>query len=262
MSTAGELSQRPSELERPDPPPLRIHHLMACAAVAAVQLSLMCAGFPQPSTTTSPFHTGLLAFYQVLSAVGLTLALFSIYWQRRGYAGLTQPGQWLLIVYAISATRQFASLFLTMTFVGPNWQNVAGNRRFRWHVAIHLVEHQHGLQHDRPDLLRRMVCMARADTPQWRIVFAMFAAMAILMGPFTYLFFSLLAGTGVRFVTAFSGIVRAIPLMLCEGTAAAADLVSQRKRAWTHWVGVGLSMIALSLTVCFQIFYQLGWITR
>ena len=210
MSTAGELSQRPSELERPDPPPLRIHHLMACAAVAAVQLSLMRAGFPQPINTTSPFHTGLLAVYQVLSAVGLTLALFSIYWQRRGYAGLTQPGQWLLIVYAISAIRQFASLFLTMTFVGPNWQNVlgagdsAGTLRFIWwstNMVFSMIV---------PICFYAWCAWRVADTPQWRIVFVMFAATAIFMGPFTYLFFTLLAETGLSFATPFIGIVRGI----------------------------------------------------
>jgi hypothetical protein len=36
----------PTPTAKPDPPPLRIHHLMACAVIAAVQLSLWRVAFP------------------------------------------------------------------------------------------------------------------------------------------------------------------------------------------------------------------------
>ncbi len=36
------------------------------------------------------------AIAQGFPSLGLTFAIFSIYWQLKGCAGLVQPGQWLL----------------------------------------------------------------------------------------------------------------------------------------------------------------------
>jgi hypothetical protein len=259
MSTAGELSQRPRELERPGPPPLRIHHLMACAAVAAVQLSLMRAGFPRPVNTTSTLYTCFIGSYQVLSAIGLTVALFTIYWQRRGYAALTQPGQWLLVVYAISAIRQFASLLLTMTLVGPDWQHVlaagdsTGTLRFIWWI--------NGLVFGTvvPICFYTWCAWRIADTPLWRLLFASLAIMVLLSTPIMYLLLEFLPRTNGQAFAGVRSLISAAPQLILEVAAVVGDLVSGRKRAWTHWTGVGLSMFARILSICFAISFWLGW---
>ncbi len=97
---------------RPAPPPLRIHHLMACAAVAAVQLSLWRASFTHTAEIVSLLNAVLTAIGYGLSAIGLTLAIFSIYWQRGGFAGLVQPGQWLLVRFVFLAIQFCVAILL------------------------------------------------------------------------------------------------------------------------------------------------------
>jgi hypothetical protein len=103
---------------RPEIPPLRIHHLMVCAAVAAVQMSLwrtlMAAMRGNLSTSmswdNSPVYFAWMAVSQSLGAVGLTLVLLSIYWQYRGLPAFKQPGQWLLLTHPIDILRFYFAL--------------------------------------------------------------------------------------------------------------------------------------------------------
>src|SRR5262245_61498334 len=45
-----------------------------------------------------------------ISAIGLTFAVLSIFWQRKGYAALVESGQWLLLRHAIGAIRFYISV--------------------------------------------------------------------------------------------------------------------------------------------------------
>src|SRR5690242_17008774 len=120
-STTAEASEAApgSDLpHRPEPPPLRIHHLMACAVVAAVQLSLWRVAIPHAAQFTG-VNAVMVGIIYIFGAIGLTLALFSIYWQVNGLPGLVQPGQWLLVSYAVSALRFYVTILLLMAGTGP-----------------------------------------------------------------------------------------------------------------------------------------------
>lgn len=113
------IEQQPSTCQRI--PPLRIHHLMVCAAVAAVQLAFWRSTLPDDVlariSESSAAGVMLFAIDQTLNAAGLTLATFSVYWYLKGYAGLMQPGQWLLFIYFVSLLR-WVSLRLFGSMIG------------------------------------------------------------------------------------------------------------------------------------------------
>jgi len=83
---------------RPDPPPLRIHHIMVATAVVAVLLSI--SQFLRQSNTLglSTFVASGQGILMTISAgLAATLTGFGFVWRRHGHSYFDQPGHWLLL---------------------------------------------------------------------------------------------------------------------------------------------------------------------
>lgn len=82
-------------------PRLRVLHLLVCATVAAVQLSIWGVFHPQAGQYMAVAVAMKETIRQSLDADGLTFAVFAAYWHINGYAEVSQPGQCLLLGRAI-----------------------------------------------------------------------------------------------------------------------------------------------------------------
>jgi hypothetical protein len=89
-------------------PQLRLHHLFALTAVAAVLLALhgqqpdywSNSEFAPPRVILS-LMTGATVIYVLIVSVAVTAVAYGIYWQRTGQAFFDQPGHWLLVEIAV-----------------------------------------------------------------------------------------------------------------------------------------------------------------
>lgn len=243
---------------RPDPPPLRIHHLMVCAAVAAIELSLrryMLNWSPQSRTIVSG---GVFGFTQVLNAVGLTLFGFSFYWWRRGYAAFTQPGQMLLLQYAASLLLYLVSMAfaLTMRSTGipaqsPSW--------FSWlPIMMGMGSLLFGVL--LPVVFYGWCAWKVADTWPWRLLFVLCAVAAILTSTLTMMIAQYIIGpNNIQSLIAVRPLFRGSMLFAAGVLAVASDLAAQRKRSWTHWAALLLWLFGQIGTLLTGFYYMYLW---
>jgi hypothetical protein len=243
MSTDSKTPNRAERLEplaqsgnRPGPPPLRIHHLMACAAVAAVQFSLWRVLYPQTPSQVPVANAAMMAVGGSLSAIGLTLAIFSVYWHAKGFAGLVQPGQWLLMGFAFSALRNVLTLMWVMSITAAP----GGSRSSWWMLWSWMLFTTTFLV---PFLFYAWCAWKVADTWPWRIAFAVMAISPVFTSGMMLQLFSSIAIANFQVIVWSAHIGRGVILILVEGWAAVSDLRTLRSRYWTHWAGVGLSLL-------------------
>ena len=235
---------------RPAPPPLRIHHLMACAAVAAVQFSLWRVLYPESASQLSVANSAMMVAGGGLSAIGVTLAIFSVYWHLKGFAGLVQPGQWLLVSFAFSALNGivmlvwFKSIGSTSTNGDISWRIVWSLMFFATTFLIPCVFHA-------------WCAWKVADTRPWRIVFIALAISPVLTSGFFMQLIASVAFMDVQSAIWTTYIGRGITFFLIEGWAAVRDLQSQRNRYWTHWAGVALALLVQLSTIAGGVAYSL-----
>jgi hypothetical protein len=82
-------------------PRLRVHHLMAWMAVAAV-LIWLSLWFDRTARNGPPIDNRLVIGSLIIAAIAIAGALsvvgFAIGWRRRGCAFPNSPGDWLLVV--------------------------------------------------------------------------------------------------------------------------------------------------------------------
>ena len=230
-----------SRSSRPDPPPLRIHHLLVCAAVVAAHFALWRATLPADAlervATTGAGSLALFAASHMIPAVGLTLAIFSAYWHVKGYAGLVQPGQWLLIALVISMLRWISQLFAPVWSMAPRSKNIllwdfadAGYSAaylLAWFISLLL-----------PMLFFGWLAWRIADTRSWRLLFALKALGYLLVFAPQFLVRQWGWSLGDAFTVLTT--VASGGMMLCAIWAPANDYVHGIPRTWTHWVGIGL----------------------
>jgi hypothetical protein len=234
-------------MAQPGPPPLRIHHLMACAAVAAVQLAMWrtnLAGYSGGSLIS----VTLSGTNQVLSAIGLTLAGFSIYWWRKGYAALSQPGQVMLLVYALGALASWLRL-ATVLLIGSNWQSIFPSPRsssdlfFLFQIGLVAIYYL-------TPLVFFVWCAWRiADTIPWRVTFIVRAVAPFLTEVFSGFLFRVFAPSSGWQYWMLINLSSALLIGVFEVWAVANDMAAKRERYWTHWVGVGLSLLAYGAVI-------------
>lgn len=229
---------------RPDPPPLRIHHLMACAAVAAVQFSLWRVRHPQMIEYISATGAAMEAIRQSLNAVGLTCVIFSIYWHFKGYAGFTQPGQCLLAGYAFSAMELYLMALLLWTF-GPDLNDVGRSMSsggvLTWIFTIVNLAIYLGLM-----AFYGWCAWKIADTQPWRLTLA---SLALEVFVFPLSFVLIHYGYARNTAVVIPALVATCTVMLLEIWSIANDVASRRERFWMHWVGVSLSMTGRVLSI-------------
>ena len=235
---------------RPAPPPLRIHHLMACAAVAAVQFSLWRVLYPQSASQLSVTNAARMVAGGGLSAIGVTLAIFSVYWHLKGLAGLVQPGQWLLVGFAFSALNSVVML-VWLTSIGFTTANGYSSWRIVWSLMFFATTYLI------PFIFHAWCAWKVADTWSWRIVFIAMAISPLLTSGFLMQVIASVAFMNMQSAIWTTYIGRGLILLLVEGWAAARDLQSRRKRYWTHWAGVALSLLVQLSSVAGGVAYLL-----
>jgi hypothetical protein len=235
-----ELQRR--QAVRPDPPPLRIHHLMACAAVAAIEFSLWRTAFPQALNELPSWHAALMTLYLVLTSIGLTCAIISIYWHVKGYAGLVQPGQWLLVSYAISALNTLMQAVFAMSFVDDDWQRALFEFDTSGLVRILAAILGVLIRYVLPVAFFVWCAWKVADILAWRLVFITMAITHVIINGLFFLFAWNLFGWRFETVLGTFYLSTAGVTLLFEAWAVRSDLAQRRKRYWTHWVGLGLSI--------------------
>jgi hypothetical protein len=241
-----ELQRR--QAQRPDPPPLRIHHLMACAAVTAAQFSLWRVAFPQVFNELSAGNAAMMSVYLVFASIGLTCAIFSIYWHFKGYAGLMQPGQWLLLSYVFSVLTMYLQRALVLV-VAPNWQNSLRAVDPSGTLTVIIPVLRIFFHYVVPAGFFVWCAWKGADTLAWRFVFVILAITHAL--PIAFSVDALRTQWGLSPETAFAVfyLSQGGGALMFEIWAVGSDLARRHKRFWTHWVGVVLSMIGAAALI-------------
>jgi hypothetical protein len=243
---------------RPDPPPLRIHHLMACAAVAAVQLSLWRANFTRPADQQTIFNTVVLAMTQGLSAVGLTLACFSVYWWFKGFASLVQPGQVLLIGYAFSAIQFYVSLVFMFAIVQNGGRHAILGLDSSSVLSVVLGVGSLLFGFLVPIVFYIWCAWRIADTGPWRLLFVLCALATLFMSPIWFAVMSSVWRMDVKILNAIPYLIRGTALLLIGCLAIFNDLLSKRQRSWTHWAGSGVWLLGQTSTIFAGVFYWMA----
>lgn len=253
-----ELQQR--TVARPDPPPLRIHHLMACAVVAAIELSLLRFTMGLSAPQQSVLSGGIFGFSQVINAIGLTLTGFSIYWWRKGYAAFSQPGQMLLLQYAASLMMYFVTMafVLMMRLAGgasppPSW--------FSWlPMMLSIGSLIFGVL--LPIVFYGWCAWKIADTWSWRLLFILCALTSFLTPTLSILLMQSQGTVGPRnFQTAIGlpYLIRGTVLLAAGILVVATDATARRQRSWTHWAGIILWLFSQIGTLLLGVFYLFVW---
>jgi hypothetical protein len=247
------------KIARPDPPPLRIHHFMVCAAVTAVELSLlrfMLSRSPQQQSIGS----GVFAITQVVSAVGLTLTGFSIYWWRKGYASFSQPGQMLLLQYAASFAIQLVSLLVVLVLLGPS--RIAGNSNDLWLFSIVVGLGSLVFAVILPIAFYAWCAWKIADTWPWRVLFIFCALGGVVSSSIIVVFAQLFwnfSRSNIHIILSMPYLIRGAVLFPLGVLAAVTDFTSRRNRSWTHWTGLALWLLGQIGSVLTGVYYLYFW---
>jgi hypothetical protein len=228
ISALRELQQQ--DADRPDPPPLRIHHWMLCVVVAAMQLAILHSRMPSSVVQQMPLPAiAFNAVYEGLGAISVTLGILSIYWHLKGYAGLVQPGQWLLFSSAIAA---FPFYIVTLPL-----------RRWNGGVALWIADGLYIVYHVVPAVFFLLCAWKVADTRPWRIVFAFIAATMVVTTSWVSHVLSSYWITPLSVAVAIPILAQSCLGLGIETWAAVTDVTSRRTRFWTHWAGIGLAIL-------------------
>ena len=240
---------------RTAPPQLRIHHLLLCTVVAAIELTVWHNHNSVPSSVVKQFPPLAIALNTVelvLGSIGLTLGLLSVYWHVKGYAGLVQPGQWLLFGYAVEVIPSY--LIVLLVHFGFDW---GGTLRGEAGITLWLVANVLSLAifYVVPLVFLAFCAWRVADTLPWRFLFAFLAFTKLITTSSAYHF--LLHYLNVPIMAAANAPVLAYSSVTLglAGWSAMIDWGSQRPRFWPHWAGLGLSIITQSLRVGGGVFW-------
>jgi hypothetical protein len=211
---------------------------MACAAVAAVQLSLWKAVLLRDAVSMPPANMALMAVGQTLSAIGLTMALFSIRWQFQGYAALVQPGQIVLLGSAVSAFNFYLMLLSSILMRGPFdvFRARGSDDITAMIVSISMAIVYYGLS----VLFYGWCAWNIADSLPWRLLFIWYAVGQMAFVPPVYLLVESMTGMPIRDSFNIVYIMRAALTLALLGLAVINDAAHGRPRYWTHWLGVVL----------------------
>ena len=245
---------------RPEPPPLRIHHLMACAVVAAMELSLMRFLWGLSHQQQSAIGSGVYGFYQVLNSVGLTLTGFSIYWWRKGYASFSHPGQMLLIQYACTLVMQLTSaLFVSIMFGRDGTPRDAS-----WMTIVPLLMAGASLLFGilLPMAFYAWCAWKIADSWPWRLLFIICALTTVLTSTVSIILvqmFRSISPSDIQTVVGLPYLIRGGLLFAVGLLAALGDRLAERDRSWTHWVGIVLWLLGQIGAQLMGLYYLFFW---
>ncbi|HEX5471646.1 MAG TPA: hypothetical protein VFW73_07150 [Lacipirellulaceae bacterium] len=238
---AGSTQSSEARHARPNPPPLRIHHLLACAIVASALFVWWRNAIPADYRTRMPaIAVAFSAIGEVLVAVEFTFAVFSVYWHLRGYAGLVQPGQWLMARRIVFVVQVAVARFIVspLRVAGP-WSKSLWNfsdiflaaQSVLYTILLFVVAAL--------SVLFFLWCAVRvADSRPWRVLFLLAAVRSLIdLLPLTRIF--LPTSWPLDRVIALKMIVTSTVMLSVLGWIAWNERRLRRKRFWTHWLGMG-----------------------
>lgn len=245
---------------RPDPPPLRIHHLLVCTIVAAIVLSLLRYFLALSGQQHPMAGVGLFGFTQVLTSIGLTLFGFSVYWWRKGYAAFSQPGQVLLAQYAASFMLYLLNILLMLAFLGVG----RTGRPPTWISSFSLFMGLGSLLFGvlLPIAFYGWCAWKIADTWPWRAVFILCALAAVLtstLGSILMRFVMDFSPANIQYIIGVPQLIRGTLLLGAGLWAVASDLSANRRRSWTHWAGVILWLLGQIGALGIGLYYMFFW---
>jgi hypothetical protein len=237
-----------------DPPPLRIHHLLACTAVAALRVTVWRQTMPSEHLDvwlSQPHHSAIAAIGLAAQGVGFTFAIFSVYWYFKGHAVFSQPGQWVLLSYFFSMTFELLSPYLHQLLVslGFTWTGIPWQRNILVWTANDFIS---AIIQSLLFTLNTLVpiaffiwCAWRiANSWPWRLVFIS-SSMLDLVSLVSLVITPL--GIGSPFILLDSAntiyLVLQAPVLCFTTTAIIHDVVARCPLSWTHWVGALLLVI-------------------
>jgi len=190
-----------------------------------------------------------------LGAIGLTLALMSLYWQYIGIPGLAQPGQWLLLSYVIDYAR-FIIVMVPFAFmragVSKNYGDFFNLGGVWIYYVIGVV-----LQFALPMILFIWCAWKVADSIPWRVIFLLRAIAPLISIPVMVVVFRVWFSSNPRSMSAVPALAVGGVLLPFEIWALLGEALSGRCRYWTHWAGLGLSMFGHTLTFAWGVYYLL-----
>jgi len=245
---------------RPDPPPLRIHHLFVCGFVTALMMSLLRLLLSYSRQEQSLAGTSVFAFTQVITSIGLTLTGFSIYWWRKGYASFSQPGQMLLIQYAATLILYFVSLAFMVVMNAANGNPQSLGWFSMLSVIMGLGSFVFGVL--LPIIFYVWCAWKIADTWAWRTLFVLCALAALLTSTFAIMLMQFVVGynaNNFQIIFAVPHLIRGTMLLAIGAVALATDLAARRERSWTHWAGIILWLLGQVGTLLMGLYYMFIW---
>ena len=210
---------------RPDPPPLRIHHIMVATAVIAVLLSI--SQFLRQSNTL-----GLSAFVAsgqgilmtITAGLAATVTGFGFVWRRHGHSYFNQPGHWLLVAQSL-----MVSVFLLAALISamrlPDNHAVTSAATSVFFVLLNVVLIG----------LNLWAAAKIADSIPWKLLFLVDGLMVVGMFGIAWL-----VSTDLVPVVLWGAPLATFLLLLL---AAWGDRRDHIRRDWPHWLGVGLKMV-------------------
>ena len=237
-----------AQSSRPHPPPLRIHHLMACGAVAALLFMIWRSQLrPENWKLVEAFDASTIVLFtaaQIIQATGVTLAGFSLYWHVKGYAAFVQPGQWLPVAISFAALRHLTMRPIHFLLVQSPW----GENVLLWNGIDFLFAAAHFLAivacYLLPIVLFAWLAWRVADTLPWRLIFALKASggasnffPAVRSDLFSYFQDY---GWSFEATSLLLATIASVGMLACAVWAPANDRLRGIRRSWTHWVGLGL----------------------
>jgi hypothetical protein len=237
---SGAAVNTPAEIPRP-----RIHHLMACAAVAAIQFSLYRAVYPNAFSAASTTTAILTALNGTLTAIALTLGLFSIYWHFKGLPSLTQPGQYLLVGQIVVAVALYGTIAaMALMYGGGIFSKDAGMSNFM------AMSWANAAQFAASSMFSAWCAWKVADTRTWRAVFVVRAIGSLISSWFAVAWmFGDLQLENLRLAIYGPWFGRAIVQLVVDTAAGVSDRRRARPRFSTHWGGLVLSIIGDVLSI-------------
>jgi hypothetical protein len=233
---------------------------MTCAVVTAVELSLLRFALHRSPQQQSIAGESVFAYTQVLSAIGLTLTGFSIYWWRKGYASFSQPGQMLLLQYAATFVLQLVSMALMFAFIGAGGTPRSSGMMWLFSMAFGIGSLVFGVL--LPVAFYAWCAWRIADSWPWRTLFVFCALTSILSSSMFVLvaqFTTRVSSSNIQTIIAVPYVLRGAILFPIGAFAAANDLTARRERSWTHWVGLILWLLGQIGSLLMGLYYFYFW---
>jgi hypothetical protein len=223
--------------DRPGPPPLRIHHILACIAVTALLFTMVRVSLHSYGQEPKYISGASGIVFVIASGIALTLVGFGFAWLREGLAFFNQPGHWLLLL-SLDSIAHYSLNFLDVII--PRTDPPSG-MSWLYSIGSSVI------------FLTCLVCVFVAawigfQSRWWRAYFLTQGLLQFALPAFA------LWSPSRETLWAIQD-----TLLLSVLTAAAfADLRAGRRRDWVNWTGVAITAFSLAKGAAVSLWPWLG----